>query len=73
MRPRQRSRAWWWGATVVWMAVIWTATSLPGELRPEGPPGADHVVHFLLYAPLGFLLLHGLWPTRGGCGRGSWR
>ncbi len=52
----------------MWVGVIWTATSIPGQMLPEGPLGLDRVVHFWLYVPLGFLLLLTLTPSRGGWG-----
>lgn len=61
-----RRRAWI--ALVVWIGVIWTATSIPGRMLPEGPPGIDRLVHFALYVPLGFLLVLALTPSGGSCG-----
>lgn len=57
-----------WVALFVWIGVIWTVTSIPGRMLPEGPPGIDRVVHFALYVPLGFLLTLALTPSNGGCG-----
>lgn len=66
----QTTRRRTWIALIIWLTVIWTATSIPGRMLPEGPPGIDRVVHFALYIPLGFLLVLALAPSSGGCGCG---
>ena len=51
-------------AALVWLAVIWVATSIPGRMLPQGFEGSDKLAHFVLYTPLGLLLLRALWPAR---------
>jgi VanZ family protein len=62
LRPGPQRRVWI--AAAAWLAVIWVATSIPGRMLPEGPEGSDKVAHFVLYTPLGLLLLRALWPAR---------
>jgi VanZ family protein len=59
-------RAALWGA-VIQAALIFGLSSRPGDAYPTvSVPGADKVVHFALYAPLGALLCHGFG------GRAAW-
>ena len=44
-----------WVPTALWAAVVLVATSIPGSNVPDGPAGADKLVHFALYAILGAL------------------
>lgn len=45
---------------LVWAAVIFTATSIPGSVLPGTFAHADKAVHLALYAALGFLLARAL-------------
>ena len=44
-----------WVPTALWAALVLVATSIPGSNVPDGPAGADKLVHFALYAVLGGL------------------
>ena len=44
-----------WIPTALWAALVLVATSIPGGSVPDGPAGADKLVHFGLYAVLGAL------------------
>lgn len=41
---------------VLWMAVIFLLSSIPGSSLPGSFPGADKIVHLAEYTILGFLL-----------------
>jgi len=47
--------AWWWGATALWMSVIFLASTWPGH-GPPAAQGIDKVLHFAAYAVLTVLL-----------------
>jgi VanZ family protein len=59
----------WW-PVIGWAAVILTATSWPKPPQ-VGPdvPGADKVLHFGVYAILGYLVAKALRPPRGWSAR----
>jgi VanZ family protein len=44
-----------WIPTALWAGLVLVGTSIPGSSVPEGPAGADKLVHFALYAVLGGL------------------
>ena len=52
-------RAWWWGATALWISVIFLASIWPAH-GPPGAQGVDKVLHFVAYAVL-TALLFGCW------------
>jgi len=56
------SRARRWAPSIAWSAVILVATSLPGSTFPSvsSVPGADKVVHGVMYGVLGFLVTRAL-------------
>ncbi len=56
-------RAWWWGATALWMSVIFLASAWP-EHGPPAAQGTDKVLHFVAYAVL-TALLFGCWRATG--------
>ncbi len=49
---------------ILWAAVIFLITGIPGERIPESEvlriPGMDKLIHFLIFAVLGALLFRGL-------------
>ena len=54
-------RRWW--AVAGWATVILIGTTIPIPALSGVPHESDKVAHLLLYAPLGYLLMHAL---RGG-------
>jgi VanZ family protein len=63
-KPRQtRARGWWWawGPVLLWAALIFVLSSLPGSAYPHTDlPNADKLVHFALYGTLGALCARAL-------------
>ena len=53
---------WLWGPAILQMAIIFVASSLPGESLPSDVP--DHTAHFIGYALLGALVLRALAGAR---------
>jgi len=52
---------------LVWAAVLFAASSVPGDQVPAvGFDGADKVAHVVLYAVLGVLLVRAFRSTSGG-------
>lgn len=62
-----RGFAWWWGPSIVWAAILFALSSIPGRVYPRVSfTFADKVVHVAVYAVLAWLCarsLHG--PARG--------
>jgi VanZ family protein len=50
-----------WLAVAAWVLVIETLTSWPSPPSFGAPHGSDKVVHFTMYAALGFLALRAAW------------
>ena len=44
-----------WIPTALWAGLVLVGTSIPGSTVPDGPAGADKLVHFGSYAVLGTL------------------
>ncbi len=56
----------WVGVGVIWATLIWLLSSLPASGLSRPPfVGADKIVHFLLFAVLGFTWIRGLRPGLG--------
>jgi VanZ family protein len=53
---------WVWGPAVLQMALIFVASSLPGESLPSDLP--DHTAHFVAYGLLGMLVLRAVAGAR---------
>jgi VanZ family protein len=53
-----------WGPALVWAAVIFALSSIPGTRLPSMPvPNADKLVHAAVYVVLGVLCLRGVRRT----------
>ncbi|MBR57468.1 MAG: hypothetical protein CMH54_05340 [Myxococcales bacterium] len=53
----------WIGVGIAWATLIWLLSSVPSSGLSRPPfVGADKVVHFLLFAVLGFAWVRGLRP-----------
>jgi VanZ family protein len=48
-----------WGPALLWCAVIFGLSAIPGTALPGTPTGTDKVVHALVYGVLGALCLRG--------------
>ncbi len=63
------ARPWSWAPALVWVGVLFFASSLPGTAFPKvGWPLADKAVHLGLYGVLGALVVLGArraWPNFG--------